>query len=272
MASDTSTSSLAGKTALITGGSRGIGAAIAYQFAKKGISGIAVTYANSKEAAESVLSKCRDLGVKKTVAIHANLLDEELGANLIPKVLEGLDTKTLDIVVNNAAVMDFTLLEPFDKITLRGVRDFMQGHIWGMISIVQATLPHFPPKGGRVINISSIAGKVGNPDPMMVYGASKAAMDSITRSLAETCAIKTSATFNSVTVGGTLTETLQALIDQEPIIKQQSIEDSSAEARMGEPEDIAYVVGFLASEEGRWINGAAVAANGGCRRTMALQG
>src|ERR1700761_4932185 len=111
-------SSLAGKTALITGGSRGIGAGIAFQFAKKGITGVAVTYANSAQAAEEVLAKCRALGVQRTVAIHADLLDAQVGPTVIPQVLAGLEAKTLDIVVNNAAVVDFTLMEPFEGITL----------------------------------------------------------------------------------------------------------------------------------------------------------
>ncbi|EXJ58221.1 hypothetical protein A1O7_05646 [Cladophialophora yegresii CBS 114405] len=266
-------SSLAGKTALITGGSRGIGAAIAFQFAKKGITGIAVTYANSPEAAEEVLATCRELGVRKTVAVHADLLDAEIGPNVIPKVLAGLETKTLDIVVNNAIVVDFALMQPFEGITLDAFSKAIQGSVFGLISIVQAALPHLPARGGRVINISSIRSKTANTDPMMIYGASKAAVDSITRSLALTYGIKTGATFNSVSVGGTLTDALKNVIQQVgPALEQQIVADFTTEKRMGLPEDIAFVVGFLASEEARWINGSCVAANGGNRDLLALQG
>ena len=246
-------SSLAGKTALITGGSRGIGAAIALQFAKKGISGVAVTYVNSREAADGVLVQCRALGVAKTVAIHADLLDAEIGANVVPKVLSGLETKTLDIVVNNAAVVDFTLMEPFENITLNAFSKAMQGHVFGMISIIQAALPYLPTRGGRIINISSIRSKTANPDPMMVYGATKAAVDSFTKSLALTYGIKTGATFNSVSVGATLTDAVRKAIEYVgPAVEEQGIADYTTEKRMGVPEDIAFVVGFLASEEGRW--------------------
>jgi 3-oxoacyl-[acyl-carrier protein] reductase len=271
--SSSSPSSLAGKSALVTGGSRGIGAAIALQFAKKGITGLAVTYANSKEAADAVLAECRALGVAKTVAVHASLLDPEIGPNLIPKVLAGLETKTLDIIVNNAFVADFATMQPFESISLDGFSKQMNGNVFGMISIIQAALPHLPAKGGRVINTSSVASKIGNNDPVIVYGASKAAVDSITRSLAVVYGAKTGATFNSVSVGATLTEATKKVVEAggQQII-DDNVADVTAEKRMGLPEDIALVFGFLASEEARWINGANVAANGGAKSMLALQG
>ena len=277
MAADTtspaSPASLAGKTALITGGSRGIGAAIAIQFAKKGITGVAVTYATSKDAAEEVLATCRKYGVAKTVAIQADLVDPEIGEHVIPQVLTGLDTKTLDIVVNNAAVVDFTLMEPFEQITLKAFSTAMQGHVFGLISITRSTMRHFPARGGRVINISSIRSKTANTDPMMVYGATKAAVDSFTRSLAVTYGPRTGATFNSVSVGATMTDALRKAMDlMGNVVEEIGMADVTTEKRLGVPEDIAFVVGFLASEEGRWINGACVAANGGSRELLGLQG
>lgn len=271
--SNTPSSSLAGKTALITGGSRGIGAAIALQFAKKGITGLAITYASNIEAAEGILVECRALGVAKTVAVPASLSDSEIGANVIPKVLAGLNTKTLDIVVNNAYISDFAVMQSFESITLDGFSKQMNGNVFGIISIIQAALPHFPAKGGRVINTSSVASKIGNDDPVIVYGASKAAVDSITRSLAVAYSAKTGVTFNSVSVGATLTETTKKIVDAggQQII-DDNVADVTAEKRMGLPEDIALVFGFLATEEARWINGANIAANGGARSMLALQG
>ena len=272
--SSSSPSSLAGKSALVTGGSRGIGAAIAVQFAKKGIIALAVTYANSKEAAETVLKECRAFGVAKTVAVHASLLDPEIGANLIPKVLAGLETKTLDIVVNNAFVSDFANLQPFESITLDAFSKQMNGNVFGMISVVQAALPHLPSKGGRIINTSSMASKIGNSDPVVVYGAAKAAVDSVTRSLAVIYGAKTGATFNSVSVGATLTDATKAMAMSEggQGIVDDIVAEVSAEKRMALPEDIAMIFGFLASEESRWINGACVPANGGAKSMLALQG
>ena len=271
--SSSSPSSLAGKSALITGGSRGIGAAIALQFAKKGITSLAVTYANSEEAANSVLAECRALGVAKTVAVHANLLDTEIGRNLIPKILAGLETKTLDIIVNNAFMADFAVMQPFESITLDGFSKQMNANVFGMISVTQAALPHFPATGGRVINTSSVASKIGNTDPVIVYGASKAAVDSITRSLAVVYGANTGVTFNSVSVGATLTDATKKVVEAggQQII-DDNVADISAAKRMGLPEDIAFVFGFLASEEGRWINGASIPANGGAKSMLALQG
>ena len=258
---------------MVTGGSRGIGAAIALQFAKKGITGVAVTYANNKEAADAVLAECRALGVAKTVAVHAGLLDKDLGANLIPKVLAGLETKTLDIIVNNAYLSDFAAMQAFESITLDGFSKLMNGNVFGIISIIQAALPHLPSKGGRIINSSSLSSKIGNDDPLVVYGASKAAVDSVTRSLAVIYAAKTGATFNSVSVGATLTDTTKALIDAGgQQIVDENVADITADNRIALPEDIAFVVGFLATEEGRWINGANIAANGGAKSALALQG
>src|SRR5947209_5772915 len=109
-----STSSLHGKIALVTGGSKGIGAGIALQLAIKGIAALAITYASDPKGAEATLSKCRSISPSlKTVAIQADLLDPSIGPNLVSKTLEGLATKRIDIVVNNAAVVDMSLLEPF---------------------------------------------------------------------------------------------------------------------------------------------------------------
>src|ERR1700761_6879640 len=136
-----------------------------------------------------------------------------------------------------------------------------------------AALPHFPPKGGRVINISSIASKLANVDPVLTYGASKAALDSITRSLAVVLGLKTGATFNTVNVGPTRSgATLAAIKAFGETLAANAIVPTTTEKRLGEPEDIALVVGFLASDEARWINGQSIPANGGYKELLALQG
>ncbi|KAL6248554.1 hypothetical protein RBB50_004809 [Rhinocladiella similis] len=271
-----SPSSLEGKTAIVTGGSRGIGAACAIQLAKKGLSALAITYVSRKESAEEVLEKCRGFGVIKTVAIHSDLLDPQVGIKLVSSVLEGLGTKTIDILVNNAVITDMSMMQPFEKITAKDFRDLMQGDVFGPISTISAVLPHLPSRGGRIINISSVASKAAAADPMMTYGAAKAALDSFTRSLAGTYAVKTLATFNSISVGATNTDALWKVVDAyRPImadLDKMMMEQCTAEKRLAEPEDVAFVVGFLASEEARWINGAQLPANGGTRELIALQG
>ncbi|KAJ9645030.1 uncharacterized protein PV06_08689 [Exophiala oligosperma] len=271
-----STTSLEGKTAIVTGGSRGIGAACAIQFAKKGISALAITYVSNKELAEEVVKKCRGLGVAKVVAIHSDLLDPHVGPQLVDRVLKELGAKTIDILVNNAVLTKVPMFEPFEKITVENFRDMMQGDLFGPINIIAAVLPHLPPRGGRVINISSCASKQAVADPMMLYGAAKAGLDSFTRSLAAQYGIKTLATFNSISVGATETDALQKAIDiyrsvvDDP--QEMMIQQCTAEKRVADPEDVAFVVGFLATEEARWINGAQIPANGGVRDLIALQG
>ncbi|OQV06709.1 hypothetical protein CLAIMM_11245 [Cladophialophora immunda] len=233
---------LQGKVALVTGGSRGIGAGIALQFARKGIAAIAITYATNLKAAEETLSKCRSISPSlKTAAIQADVLDPSIGPNLIPKVLKGLETDRIDIVVNNAALVnDLSLVQPFANATSDAFGKTMQGNVFAPMSIINSALPHFPPKGGRVINISSVASKLANSDPVLTYGASKAALDSITRSLASLLGMKTGATFNSVSVGPTSTDTVQAVIQE---FGEKFVEDATklftTERRLAEPEDIA---------------------------------
>ncbi|KAJ9613537.1 hypothetical protein H2200_003479 [Cladophialophora chaetospira] len=269
-----SPSSLQGKIALVTGGSQGIGAAIALQFARKGIAALAVTYATNSKGADSVLAKCLSISPGlKTVALQADLLDPAIGPSLISKTLEGLGTRQIDIIVNNAAVLDITLQQPFAEITLDAFHKLMQGNVFAPMSIINAALAYLPQKGGRLINISSIASRLANGDPILVYGASKAALDSVTRSLGSLLAVKTGATFNSVGVGATRSGSTSAAADAlGDEVLQAVVDQSTIEKRIAEPEDIALVVGFLASEEARWINGQHIPANGGYKELLALQG
>lgn len=265
--------SLASKSAIVTGGSRGIGRAIAIHLARKGLSKLAVTYVGNVASAESTLHDCRKLGVEKAIAIQANLLDPSIGTNLIAQVLGGLDTSTIDILVNNAAVVTPDKTEPVTETTLGTFLEMMQGNVFAPISIINACMPHLPASCGRVINISSTAAKMANPDPIMTYGASKAALDSYTRSLAGLFAKEKGATFNGVCVGPTATDALNAASQT---FSSEFLEDLtkgiSAAHRVGVPEDIAYIVGFLASEEARWVNGACVSANGGYRDLLPVLG
>lgn len=267
-------SSLEGKAALVTGGGRGIGRAISIQLARKGISFLAITYVGNKIAADDVASQCRELGAKKVVVIKAEVLDPEIGPKLIDEVLSSLKIATLDIIINNAALVDMSLNQPFTQTTLKGFATMLQGNCFAPMSIVNAALPHLPAQHGRVINISSTASK-NAPDPMMSYGASKAALDSYTRSLATSFAREKKATFNSVSVGATRTEAMENAITSNALpdgFLEELVDRVSADARFGEPEDVAMIVAWLASEESRWINGASVMAHGGDMYMLAAQG
>ncbi|TEA11234.1 Short chain dehydrogenase asqE [Colletotrichum sidae] len=264
--------SLAGKTAVVTGGSRGIGRGIAIHLARKGLANLAITYVANKTAAEETVQQCRALGVERAVVIQADVADHDVGSRVVGEVLAGLDVKTIDILVNNAILGRPDAVKPVAETGPEDFAEMMRANVYAPVSLTVNFLPHAPEYGGRVINISSIAGKQGNRDPIMTYGASKAALESFTRSFAEQFAAERGMTFNSVAVGPTATDALAAARKTFPAeFLDKQIEDTTA-GRLGEPEDIAYIVGFLASEEGRWVNGACVSANGGHRSTMAAFG
>ncbi|KAF4120834.1 3-oxoacyl-[acyl-carrier protein] reductase [Geosmithia morbida] len=262
--------SLAGKTAVVTGASRGIGQAIAIYLAKKGLENLAVTYVAQAAAAEAVIEECRRIGVKKAVAIRADLLDPEFGSTVINGALKGLDVSVIDILVNNAVLTDMSLSEPVTQITDDGFAKTMRGNVYSAVTAINTLLPHLPKHGGRIINISSVAAKMANDDPLMPYGASKAALESFTRSYAKAFAASKGATFNNVSVGPTVTDASLAVKDFIPAGYLERIaEQITAAKRLGKPEEVAYVVGFLASEESQWINGANVSANGGLNDYLA---
>lgn len=265
--------SLAGKSAIVTGGSRGIGQAIAIHLARKGLAKLAITYVNNADAAESTLEKCRELGVVQAVAIQADATDPEFGQKVIVQVLERLGTKSIDILVNNAVLADPSKVLPVKDTGLDVFLEIMQANVYAPVSATTALLPHLPEYGGRVINISSVLAYQPNTDPTMAYGASKATLQSYTRSFAQSFSKKANATFNSVIVGLTATDSIKASQDMMPPgFLDGQIQDTTAAERIGDPDDIAYIVGFLASEEARWVNGAAISANGGNRLVMPALG
>jgi len=262
---------LVGRTAIVTGGSRGIGAGIAVDLARKGCTAIAITYAQNKHAAESVLETIRDTNpLIRTIAIQADLLSPTFGADLVSNALEQLGVSTIDIVVANAAFAEAKYLEPMHTGSKETFEKFMTGNVWSQMQLALAAMPHIPPCG-RIINISSVASKRANADPLVIYGASKAALDSITRSFALMFAPSRKITVNGVHVGPTSTDTMKSAFNKLPgSLVENMIARPSAEKRLGEVEDIVGIVSFLASEEAKWINGNLIPANGGSM--LELQG
>lgn len=266
--------SLSGKTAVVTGASRGIGKAIAIHLARKGLANVAITYASNKAAADDTIEACRALGVKNATAIKADALDSEIWPRVIKQSLADLGVDTIDILVNNAIMGNQDAYKATSDLAPDNFCSVMLANVYAPVATTLAFMEHAAPtSGGRVINISSVASKTGNAESFMTYGASKAALDSFTRSFADNFASTRGITFNSVIVGPTATDALQSALPTLPAgFVEKVIAETSAAPRFGEPEDIAYVVGFLASEEGRWVNGAAVSANGGFRQTLAALG
>ena len=254
---------LVGKVAVVTGASRGIGSAIAIELARKGAAAIAITYVGNISAAENTLAKIRATSPHVTcIAIQADLLSLTFGEDIVKATLSGLNTSHIDVVVNNAAIADMRYQEPFEQMTYEGFERMMRGNGWGSIQLIRAALPYVRP-GGRIINISSSSSKRPNLDPTMAYGMSKAALDSITRSLAVKYAAEKKITINSVSPGPTETDLLAQTLKGDEKLAALVAQGSTAEKRYGTPEDVAGIVSFLASEDARWINGNHVPANGG---------
>lgn len=266
--------SLNGKTAVVTGASRGIGKAIAIHLARKGLANIAITYVANKSAADNTIEACRALGVKNAVAFKADALDSGIWPEVIKQSLAKLGVETIDILVNNAVLGNPDAYKSTTDLAPDDFSSIMLANVYAPVATTVAFMEHAAPKsGGRVITISSTSSKTANAEPLLTYGASKAALDSFTRSFADTYASKKGITFNSVIVGPTATEAMIAALPIMPAgYKDKVVADTSAAPRFGEPEDVAYIVGFLASEEGRWVNGAAVSANGGYRQSLAALG
>lgn len=241
---------LEGKVALVTGGSRGIGAAIALRLAADGAT-VALTYSNSKDAADKLVKEIEALG-SKAIAVKANVDSEADSANLVKEI--GKSFGKIDILVNNAGVFDGG---PIDAVELKQYDKIFNVNVKGLIATTIAALPHFN-DGGRIINISSGAATMTMAG-FSIYSASKAAVDTLTRIWAQDLG-KRQITVNTVSPGTTQTDMFEAAIPEEA---RGSMAEKTALGRIGTPADIADVVAFLASHDARWVTGKVIGVDGG---------
>lgn len=241
---------LAGKVALVTGGSRGIGAAIASRLAQEGAT-VLITYSKNKKAADDVITEITKQG-KTAHAFKADVASEQETNDLIEQVKKA--TGKIDILINNAGVwgagaIDSITLESYDKIFDVNVR--------GVVATTVAALKLIP-EGGRIINLTSVAGKAALPG-VSIYSASKAALDHLSKIWAQELGPK-GITVNAVAPGTTVTDMFNEAISEE---QHSDMIGKTALRRLGQPEDIAAVVAFLASKDGGWITGQTITADGG---------
>ncbi len=241
---------LEGKVALVTGGSRGIGAAIALRLAADGAT-VALTYSNSKDAADKLVKEIEALGAK-AIAVKANVDSEADSANLVKEI--GKSFGKIDILVNNAGVFDGG---PIDAVDLKQYDKIFNVNVKGLIATTIAALPQFN-DGGRIINISSGAATMTMAG-YSIYSASKAAVDTLTRIWAQDLG-KRQITVNTVSPGTTQTDMFEAAIPEEA---RGSMAEKTALGRIGTPADIADVVAFLASHDARWVTGKVIGVDGG---------
>lgn len=158
---------LTGRVALVTGGSRGIGAGIALDFARKGCSHIAITYSSKLDAANDVLSSIHSISpVIKTAAIQADITSVTFGADVVKAALESLAVDRIDIVISNAALSSMESLQKMEEHTKEAFNQFMTANVWSPFQLALAAIPHIP-AGGRIISISSVASKRPNVSSLL---------------------------------------------------------------------------------------------------------
>jgi 3-oxoacyl-[acyl-carrier protein] reductase len=245
---------LEGKVALVTGASKGIGAAIALELAARGAA-VAVNYAGSKAGADKVVAEIKKAG-GKAVAVQANVADPDAIGPLVATVAKELGP--ISILVNNAGVYEFG---PLEAVTPEHFHKQFNVNVLGLLLTTQEALKHFDSKGGSVINIGSVAA-AGIP-AASVYSATKGALDSITVALAGELGPK-KIRVNSLNPGMVETEGVHAagFIGSD---FQKKTEAETPLGRIGQPKDIADIAAFLASDDSYWVTGQLIKASGGAR-------
>jgi 3-oxoacyl-[acyl-carrier protein] reductase len=247
-------SKLENKVAIITGSSKGIGAAIAIGFAREGAK-VVVNYANSKEAAEKVVKTIKDEG-GTAIAVQGDVSKEADVIGLFQKT--NVAFGTLDILVNNAAFQSFA---PIEEATVESYHQHFGVNVLGSILSIQQALKLFGDKGGNIINISSGASKMPLSSASL-YSATKAAIDAITIALSKELGVK-NIRINSIQPGATRTEGAQSAGVTTGSDYEQMFINNTPLGRLGKPEDIAKAAVFLASDEAAWITGEQLAVSGG---------
>ncbi len=245
---------LTGKVAVVTGASKGIGAAIAKSLAGEGAS-VVVNYASSKAGAEKVVAAITAAG-GKAIAVGGDVSKTAEAQGIIDAAVKKYGQ--LDILVNNSGVYEFA---PVEEITEERFHKLFNVNVLGLMLTTQAAMKHLR-QGGSIINISSAVTSI-NPPASAIYTATKGAVDSITRVFAKEFGER-KIRVNSINPGMVETEGThtagfigsdfeKALVSQTPL------------GRIGQPEDIASIAVFLASNDSAWLTGELFVASGGLR-------
>ena len=242
---------LADKVALITGATRGIGAATAESFAGHGAK-VVLNYGRSREEAEAVVTRIRAHG-GEAMAVGADLAQADQVSPLFQEVMERFGR--LDILVNNAGLAERKPIADMDYEHLQRVFAL---NVFGL-ALATREAARYLPRGGRIVNTASIAGQRPRPR-VAVYAASKAAVESLTRSFAAELGPR-DITVNAVAPGHVETRMGAGALPTEEA--RAAVVERTPLGRLGQPEDIARVITWLASEQAGWITGQVINADGG---------
>jgi len=246
---------LKGKVALVTGASKGIGAGIAAALGAAGAA-VVVNYASDAAGAERVVSEIVR-GDGRAIAVQGDVSKVEDVQRLFAQAVREFGAP--DIIVNNAAVFKF---DPLETVTADEFHREFDINVLGALLVTQEAARHLGPEGGSVINISSVVS--ANPGPgMAVYAATKAALDSVTRVLALELGPR-KIRVNSLSPGLTETEGSRAAGVIGSDMARQFVALTPL-ARMGQPDDIAPVAVFLASDDAHWVTGENLRVAGGLK-------
>jgi 3-oxoacyl-[acyl-carrier protein] reductase len=247
-------SKLAGKVALVTGASKGIGASIAEYLAADGAS-VVVNYASSKTGADAVVKRIKEKG-GKAVAVQADVSK--------PEEIKGLIAETkaaygkLDILVNNAGIYEF---KPLEEVTPEHFHRQFDINVLGLLLTTKEALPLFGSEGGSVINIGSVVGSMPVAGAT-VYSATKAALDAITVALSKELGPK-KIRVNSLNPGMVETEGVHAAGFAESEFRKLVESLTPLGGRIGQPADIGRAAVFFASDDAGWVTGQKVLLAGG---------
>ena len=248
-------SKLEGKVAIVTGASKGIGAAIAKELGAAGAA-VAVDYTSSGDGAERVVAEITGKG-GKAIAVQGDVSKAADVKRLFRETKKAFGAP--DVLVNNAGVYAF---EPLESVTEDEFHREFNTNVLGPILTIQEALKHFGPNGGSVINISSVA-STATPPNSVVYSATKGAVDTITRVLGKELGAR-NIRVNTIAPGGVETEGTHRIGVIGSDFEKQVVAGTPL-GRFGQPGDIARVAVFLASDDAGWLTGERITASGGFR-------
>jgi 3-oxoacyl-[acyl-carrier protein] reductase len=242
---------LTGKAAIVTGGSRGIGKAIALRLAQQGAD-ICFSYRGNTDAAAATQKEIEGLG-RKCVAVQADVTQPDAAEALVKAALDAFGK--VDILVNNAGITRDDLIM---RMKPEDWRDVLETNLFGAFWTLKAvTRPMLRAKSGRIINITSVSGQAGQMGQAN-YSSAKAGLIGLTKASARELGSR-GITVNAVAPGFVLTELTEGLADE----WKQRITEQTPLGRFGTVEEIAYAVAFLASDEAAYITGQVLAVDGG---------